>query len=137
MTKFLLDSGILSAHIDRRLGVYEKARAKTAEGHRVGTCVPVVAEMAAGLERSTTRDRNLKALRLALPTLKIWPFDQDAAFEYGRILAELLRIGRPMQTIDIMIAAVALTMGNCTVVTADSDLAAVTDLAVENWAVQS
>ena len=65
MTKYLFDSGILSAYIDRRHGVFEKACAKTAEGHRLGTCVPVVAEMAAGLERSSTRDRNLKALRLA------------------------------------------------------------------------
>jgi tRNA(fMet)-specific endonuclease VapC len=134
MTKFLLDSNLLSAYIDRRLGVYEQARTKTAEGHRVGTCVPVVAEMAAGLERSSSRDRNLKALRLALPTLKVWPFDQDTAFEYGRVYAELLRLGRPMQTIDIMIAAVAFTLGKCTVVTMDSDLSAVPGLSVENWA---
>jgi len=39
-----------------------------------------------------------------------------------------------MQPIDIMIAAVALTLGNCTVVTTDSDLSAVPGLAVENWA---
>jgi len=134
VTKYLLDSGILSAYIDRRRGVYEHACAKTADGHRVGTCVPVVAEMAAGLERSSTRDRNLKALRQALPVLKVWPFDQDAAFEYGRLHAELLRLGRPMQTIDIMIAAVALTLGSCTVVSCDSDLSAVPGLTVENWA---
>lgn len=40
-----------------------------------------------------------------------------------------------MQVIDIMIAAVALTLGNCTVVSKDSDLSAVPGLAVENWAV--
>jgi tRNA(fMet)-specific endonuclease VapC len=42
-----------------------------------------------------------------------------------------------MQVIDIMIAAVALTLGNTTVVTKDSDLAAVPGLTVENWAVPS
>jgi tRNA(fMet)-specific endonuclease VapC len=135
MTKYLFDSGILSAYIDRRRGVFEKACAKTAEGHRLGTCVPVLAEMAAGLERSSTRDRNLKALRVALPTLKVWPFDQDAAFEFGRVHAELLGLGRPMQTIDIMVAAVALVLGKCTVVSTDSDLTAVPGLSVENWAI--
>jgi tRNA(fMet)-specific endonuclease VapC len=134
MTKYLFDTGILSAYIDRRRGVFEHACAKTADGHRIGTCVPVVAEMAAGLQRSSARDRNLKALRLALPTLKVWPLDQDAAFEFGRIHAELLRLGRPMQTIDIMIAAIAMTLGNCTVVSTDSDLTAVPGLTVENWA---
>ena len=39
-----------------------------------------------------------------------------------------------MQQIDIQIAAIALALGNCTVVTADSDFAAVPGLAVEDWA---
>lgn len=39
-----------------------------------------------------------------------------------------------MQVIDIMVAAVALSLGNTTVVTTDSDLSAVPGLPVENWA---
>jgi tRNA(fMet)-specific endonuclease VapC len=39
-----------------------------------------------------------------------------------------------MQQIDIMIAAIAISLGNCTVVTADTDLSAVPGLPVENWA---
>jgi tRNA(fMet)-specific endonuclease VapC len=35
---------------------------------------------------------------------------------------------------DIMIAAIALALGNTTVVTMDNDLAAVPGLSVENWA---
>jgi len=42
-------------------------------------------------------------------------------------------MGRPMQTIDIMAAAIAISLGNCTVVTTDSDLLAVPGLSVENW----
>jgi len=38
-----------------------------------------------------------------------------------------------MQVIDMMIAAIALSLGNCTVVTTDSDLSAVPGLSVENW----
>ena len=38
-----------------------------------------------------------------------------------------------MQQIDIQIAAVALSLGSCAVVSADSDLAAVPKLMVENW----
>lgn len=38
-----------------------------------------------------------------------------------------------MQVIDIMIAAVALTLKNTVVVTKDSDLAAAPGLTVENW----
>lgn len=62
------------------------------------------------------------------------PGTEEAAFEYGRIAAELRRIGRPIGQNDIMIAAIALTLGNCTVATMDSDMSAVMGLSVENWA---
>ena len=38
-----------------------------------------------------------------------------------------------MQAVDIMIAAIALSLGDCTVVSTDSDLLAVPGLTVENW----
>jgi tRNA(fMet)-specific endonuclease VapC len=46
----------------------------------------------------------------------------------------LKTIGRPIGQNDIMIAAIARSLGNTTVVTMDTDLAAVPGLAVENWA---
>ena len=134
MTRFLLDTGIASDYLNKRNGVFERARSERAKGYLVGIAVPVLAELVYGIERSATREPNMKLLRAALPTLRLWPFDRDAAFEYGRLYAELLRIGRPMQVPDIMIAAVALTLGNCTVVSKDSDFAAVPGLSVENWA---
>ena len=94
----------------------------------------MLAELAYGIELSTSRDRNLQNLRTAQHAWKVWPFDDKAAFEYGRLAAELRRIGRrSMQQIDIMIAAIAFSLGNCTVVTSDSDLTAVPSLLVENW----
>jgi tRNA(fMet)-specific endonuclease VapC len=38
-----------------------------------------------------------------------------------------------MQVVDMMIAAIAFVLGNCTVVSADTDLTAVPGLTVENW----
>jgi tRNA(fMet)-specific endonuclease VapC len=38
-----------------------------------------------------------------------------------------------MQQIDIMIAAIARSLGHCTVITDDTDLSAVPGLRVENW----
>jgi tRNA(fMet)-specific endonuclease VapC len=75
----------------------------------------------------------MKSLQAALGSLKLWPFDALAAFEYGRLYAELARLGRPVGTVDLMIAAVALSLGNCRVVSTDSDLAAVPGLTVETW----
>jgi tRNA(fMet)-specific endonuclease VapC len=120
-------------YIDRRSGVYERAREETSRGNRVGIALPVLAELAYGVEWSATRERNLQRLQLALAVWKVWPVTEEAAFEYGRIAVELRRLGRPIQQNDMMIAAIARTLGNCTVVSADNDLAAVPGLTVENW----
>ena len=136
MRRFLLDTGIAGDFIDRRRGVYERARAEVTKGKRVGIGMPVLAELAYGIEQSKSRERNMRALRSALPALKLWPFDEAAAFEFGRIAAELRRVGRPMQTADMMIAAIALSLGNCTVVSGDRVLQAIALLPVENWQTQ-
>ncbi len=134
MRRYLLDTVISGDFIHRRRGVYERARGEVARGNRIGIGVPVLAELAYSVEQSASRDRNMQRLRKALPALRLWPFDEKAAFEYGRIAAELRRLGRPMQVVDMMIAGIALSLGNCTVVSADTDLMAVPGLSVENWA---
>ena len=134
MTRFLLDTGIAGLYLDRKRGVFERAGAEVARGNRVGIAAPVLGELAFRAEGSPLRDRNLLRLRQALDVWKLWLVDTAAAFEYGRIAFELKNIGRPMGQNDIMIAAVAMALGNTTVVTMDGDLAAVPGLTVENWA---
>jgi len=133
MTRFLLDTNSASHYINQRHGVFERARVEIAKGNPIGFCIPVLAELVAGIEHSHSRDQNMKALKAALPSLKVWPLDSTAAFEYGRIYAELARVGRPIGAVDMMIASVALTLGNCTVVSTDSDLRAVPKLKVDDW----
>jgi tRNA(fMet)-specific endonuclease VapC len=135
MRRFLLDTGIAGDFMNRRLGVFERVRQERERGHRIGIAMPVLAELRFGIELSASRERNLQKLQHVLKSLTLWPFTEEAAEEYGRLAAELERIGRPMQQIDIMIAAIAKTLGDCVVVSKDSDLIAVPGLRVENWAV--
>ena len=133
MTRFLLDTNMAGHYINRRQGVFDRARLEVANGNPIGIGVPVLAELVAGIEHSSSRDRNMKRLKTALASLRLWPFDSSAAFEYGRIYAELARLGRPIGVVDMMIAAIAMTLGNCTVVSSDSDLLAVPGLKLEDW----
>ncbi len=135
MRRFLLDTGIAQDFVNRRNGVLERVDAERRRGNRIGICTPVLGELWSGVEGSAARDRNLQRLRRALSRLVVWPYTNEAAEQFGRVFAELRRIGRPMQQIDIMVAAIAFTIGDCTVVTTDSDLAAVPGLVVENWVV--
>ncbi|HEY7153154.1 MAG TPA: type II toxin-antitoxin system VapC family toxin [Gemmataceae bacterium] len=134
MNRYLLDTGLMGDFINHRRGVDVKVREARQRGARIGTCMPVVGELFFGIEASATREANLARLKRALSGIICWPFDRQAAEKYGHLAAELKRLGRPMQQIDIQIAAVARSLGNCTVVSADSDLAAVPGLTVENWA---
>ena len=134
MTRFLLDTNAMGDFINRRRGVDIRVHKARATGGVIGTCEPVVGELFFGVEYSVTRDKNWKRLKRALSGIFSWPFDRAAAEEYGRIAAELKRTGRMIQPVDIQIAAIALTLRNCTVVTRDKDLSAISGLTIENWA---
>lgn len=134
MKRFILDTGIAGLYLDRKRGVYERAEAESAVGNRIGIAGPVLSELVFRAEGSPQRDRNLARIKQAISIWKVWLVDIDSAFEYGRIAFQLKQIGRPIGQNDITIAAIALTLGNATVVTMDDDLALVPGLLVENWA---
>ena len=75
----------------------------------------------------------LQRLRQGISSLRLWNFDANAAYEYGRLCSELRSIGRLMQVPDIQLAAIARALGQAVVVTKDSDLRAVPGLDVEEW----
>ena len=134
MRRYLLDTGIAGCYVDRRLSVFERAQAEITLGNWIGIAHPVLAELAYRAEGSPNRVRNLQRLHVALASWRLWPVTEEAAFEYGRIASELRRIGRPIGQNDMMIAAIALTIGSCTVVTMDGDMSAISGLSTENWA---
>jgi tRNA(fMet)-specific endonuclease VapC len=78
---------------------------------------------------------NIVRLNRGLSQLMSWPFDRNASRQCGQIMADLQRRGLPIQMVDMMLAAIALSLGNTTVVSSDSDLSRVTGLGVENWMV--
>ena len=136
MKRYLTDSGIASDYVNHRLGVRDRALELVMAGCHIGVPTVVLGELLGGIEWSQTADVNRDRLWHQMKKLRIWPFDKQAAIAYGRIYADLRRIGRPMQQIDIQVAAIAMALGNTTVVTKDSDLSAVPGLPVTNWAAE-
>ena len=135
MKRFLLDTNTMGHFINRRRGVDARARQARQQGAVLGTCLPVVCELFFGVENSVSRDKNHKRLVHSLSRVVCWPLDWKAAEEYGRLAAHLKQAGRIIQQIDIQIAAIAISLGNCTVVSSDSDFSAVPGLSVEDWTV--
>src|SRR2546430_15181571 len=112
MPRYLLASNAFNAFINRPTPFADRVREAGQRGDRIGTREPVVAEMFYGLEFSATRDENIARLERGLSMIRCWPFDRRAARQYGRIAAELRRRARRMQVVDMMIAAIALSLPN-------------------------
>lgn len=111
MKRYILDTNALSAFITHLHRVDVRVREARRAGAKIGTCVPVVGEFLYGLELSASREENMKRARAGLRQVTLWPFDLAAGSEFGRIRAELRKMGRPMQIVDIQLAAIALTLG--------------------------
>jgi len=113
MTRYLLDTGPAQQFINNHAAVRQHATIRKQSGDIIDICVPVLGELWSGVEGSSSRDANLKRLKHSLGKLVLWPYDAVAAAEFGRIFNVLKKAGRPMQQIDIQIAAIALTLGSC------------------------
>ncbi|NJK39176.1 MAG: type II toxin-antitoxin system VapC family toxin [Oscillatoriales cyanobacterium RM1_1_9] len=66
---------------------------------------------------------------------ELYKFDLRAASEFGRIQAELRKIGRPTGELDAMIAAVARSQQLTLVTDNTRHFENITDLILENWLV--
>ncbi|OGV72518.1 MAG: hypothetical protein A3K19_32795 [Lentisphaerae bacterium RIFOXYB12_FULL_65_16] len=102
----------------------------------VGTvCISTItlSELDYGVEKSSDPDRNRIALTEFLTPLQVLPYDDRAATRYGAIRAGLEARGVPISSLDLLIAAHALSLG-LTVVTGNGrEFARVPGLQVENW----
>ncbi len=132
MTLYLLDTNHLSAAINRDADLRTKLRDTRLRGDRIGTCVPVLCELQAGLTLTARRDHNQRLLRELLREVRTWPLDHQTALRYGELYHELRRLGRALSQVDIMLAALARQM-NATLVSTDRDFEAVSAVRVECW----
>lgn len=131
MTRYLLDTNIISELIKNPQGKAAKRIAKVGEDN-ICTSIIVAAELRYGCEKSSSK-RLQKAVEELLGEIAVLPFDAPADVEYGAIRAELELAGRPIGGNDLLIAAHARAL-DAKVVTANVDeFMRVSGLAVENW----
>lgn len=100
-----------------------------------GLCISSItlAELSHGVEKSSNPIKNQFALTKFLTPLTILPFDDFAAFEYGKIRSYLQRNGTPIGPMDTLIAAHARSEGMVLVTNNTREFERVPDLILENW----
>lgn len=92
------------------------------------------AELVYGVEKSKAIEKNRLALTLLLANIEIMSFDSKASESYGKVRADLERLGTPIGPLDMMIAGHAKSMGYTVVTNNIKEFEKVEGLLLENWA---
>ena len=99
-------------------------------------CISAItmAELEYGVCKSTLPDQNRQALLMLLSRIRIVPFDENAAREYGMIRDDLTKKGTPIGANDLLIAAHARAVGVTLITNNVREFERVENLSIENWA---
>ena len=108
MADFLVDCNHLSAAIRKVSALREKIHQARKQGHRFGTLIAVLWELEAGIQQTKNPQ------------------------EFRRRLSQLLKQGRVLSQVDMMLAALA-RQRKLKLLTTDKDFQALPDIETENW----
>lgn len=133
---YLLDTNHLGKAVTAGSVVRKKIAELRAGGAKLGTCVPVLCEIEAGIQQVNQPDAYRHNLEGVLRQIRVWPIDRSTARVYGEIHHDLKRRGRVLSQVDMMLAALARQM-KLTLVTSDQDFAALPDITIANWIAES
>jgi tRNA(fMet)-specific endonuclease VapC len=129
---YLVDTNHLSRAVTPTSPVRQRIVDLRKRGIRVGTCVPVLCEIEAGIQQVSQPDVYRLNLERLLRQIRIWPIDPSTATLYGVIHHDLRSRGRVLSQVDMMLAALARQM-TLTLATSDQDFNALPDISTENW----
>jgi tRNA(fMet)-specific endonuclease VapC len=99
----------------------------------IGISSITVAELDYGASKSRHATKNRIALDQFISPLDVAAFDREAAAAYGRLRAALEQKGTPIGSMDLLIAAHALSLGVKLVTNNTREFRRVPGLRVENW----
>lgn len=130
--EYMLDTNICIYAIKNKPEIVSK-RIKEFNPDEIFISTIVFAELKHGVEKSVNVEKNERTLNNFVKLFEILPFDATAAAEYGKLCAYLQKRGTPIGTMDMLIAAHALSQ-NFTLVTNNvREFERVPNLKIENW----
>lgn len=92
-----------------------------------------LSELEYGIAKSMYSEKNQKALDAFVYNFSILPFDSNATHEYGKIRANLEKIGSPIGGMDMLIAAHAKSQKLILVTNNTKEFIRVDGLKIEDW----
>jgi len=130
--KYMLDTNICIYIIKRKPQVVVERFLRT-EISQIGISSITLSELMYGVSKSSKPEQNQMALTQFMAPLEILPYGDDAAQYYGDIRVHLEKQGTPIGSLDMLIAAHALSAA-CTLITNnEKEFIRIPNLQIENW----
>ncbi len=130
--KFMLDTNTCIYIIKRKPPDVIERFIQT-EISQIGISSITLSELSYGVSKSSKPGQNQIALAQFIAPLEILPYGDDAAQYYGALRTHLEKQGTPIGSLDMLIAAHALS-ANCTLVTNnEKEFIRIPKLEIENW----
>ena len=131
--KFMLDTNTCIYIIKRKPpDVIE--RFNQTEISQIGISTITLSELFYGVSKSSKPEQNQTALTQFVAPLEILPYGDETSQYYGDLRAHLEKQGTPIGSLDMLIAAHALSLA-CTLVTNnEKEFTRIPNLIIDNWA---
>ena len=130
--QFILDTNICIFLIKRKpVNVLE--RFKKTDISKISISSITLSELFYGVSKSSKPEQNFTALAQFVAPLEILPFESEAAQYYGDLRAILEKQGTPIGSLDMLIAAHALSINSTLVTNNEKEFNRVPHLKIENW----
>ena len=132
MIKCMLDTNICVYIIKQKpQNVIERFR--QFQISEIGVSSITLSELEYGVMKSERQVQNKLALAQFIAPLEIHAYDETAAQHYGNIRANLERHGTPIGSLDMLIAAHALSIDSVLITNNESEFKRISNLKIENW----
>ncbi len=133
MIKYMLDMNIC-IYIIKKKPENVIARFRQIQVSEVGISSITLSELEYGVMKSAKPEQNKLALAQFIAPIEIPAYDHVAAQHYGNIRALLERQGTPIGSLDMLIAAHALSQNSVLITNNESEFKRISNLKIENWA---
>ena len=132
MIKYMLDTNIC-VYIIKRKPKDTIERFRQTKISQVGISSITLSELEYGIVKSSKPDQNRFALAQFLAPMEILSYDDKAAQQYGILRSFLEKQGTPIGSLDILIAAHALSIDCVFVTNNQKEFNRVPNLNIDNW----
>ena len=130
---YMLDTNMFS-YIAKARSIAAQTRFRNEDAwQRIYISSITEAELLYGIQKAGLSSTHATAVLQLLGEVEVLPWGSDQASQYGLLRARQERLGKTLDSLDMLIAAHAMSV-NTTLITADKAFSNVAGLQVENWA---